>query len=480
MFLVCFLSKLKLKVSQVTQKPNLTLIAEGKMKNAFRFLAVMVLPLAVLVMISCEGPRGPAGADGTNGINGINGINGVNAAETCKDCHSPASVDQLALEFEFSKHYYGEAAFEEAGNTGCTPCHAQEAFLYVVANPTVATGQFVLNTATPPKYSLQYSTTSDKALGEIRCGTCHSALHTTYTAADAALTTTAAVPMVMWGATKTINLTADGGQSNLCAKCHQPRPMSYSSTYTNGNRVQYDSLVLAPSTVLYDSAVGNAYPNKIIPSYRTHVHYGVVGAVVAGLGGVEFTGTAAYANSPHTTLASCQDCHMADRTGRAGGHTFMVQGNFKGCNVTGCHSAAPISSSSTTKWTTPRNAQKAQLDALAAKLNALGSGTPILHSETDAEANLWAGLTTGNWDGYLDIYDPSSNPGAAWRNPAQSNSWTQAQKDANAALPKFPSLTARDIGAMINFQFCLRESSLGIHNTAYTSALLTNTIALFP
>ena len=164
---------------------------------------------------------------------------------------------------------------------------------------------------------------------------------------------------------------------------------------------------------------------------------------------------------------------MADRTGRAGGHTFMVQGNFKGCNVTGCHSAAPISSSSTTKWTTPRNAQKAQLDALAAKLNALGNGTPILHSETDTELNLWAGLTTGNWDGYLDIYDASSNPNGYWRNPAVNTA-------TNNAKPKFPSLTARDIGAMINFQFCLRESSLGIHNTAYTSALLTNTIALFP
>ncbi|KAB2879016.1 hypothetical protein F9K33_11140 [bacterium] len=449
------------------------------MKNAFRFIAAMTLPLALMAMflvISCEGPRGPAGENGTNGTNGING---VDANETCKQCHTPAVVDQLALEFEFSKHFYGEAAFEEAGNTGCSPCHTQEAFLYVVANPTIATGQFVLNTATPPKYALQYSTTSSQALGEIRCGTCHSNLHETYTSADNALTTTAAVPMVMWGATKTINLTQDGGKSNLCVKCHQPRALSYSSSFTNGNRVQYDSLVLAPSTVLYDSAVGNAFPNKIIPSYRTHVHYGVVGAVFAGQGGVEFTGSATYANSAHTSVASCQDCHMATRSGRAGGHTFMVQGNFNGCNVSGCHSAAPISSSSTTKWTTPRANQKAQLDALAAKLNALGGGTPILHSETDSELNLWAGLTTGNWDGYLDIYLANTNDNGYWRNPSTSG-MTSAQIAINNAKPKFPSLTARDIGAMINFQFALRESSNGIHNTAYTSALLANTIALFP
>lgn len=444
------------------------------MKNAFRFLAVMVLPLAVLVMISCEGPRGPAGADGTNGTNGING---VDANETCKQCHTPAVVDQIALEFEFSKHFYGEAAFEEAGNTGCTPCHAQEAFLYVVANPTVATGQFALNTATPPKYSLQYSTTSDKALGEIRCGTCHANLHETYTDADNALTTTAAVPMVMWGATKTINLTQDGAQSNLCVKCHQPRPLTYSSSYTNGNRVQYDSLVLNTSTVLYDSAVGNAYPNKIIPSYRTHVHYGVVGAVYAGQGGVQFSGTATYQNSAHTAAASCQDCHMAARSGRGGGHTFMAQGNFNGCNATGCHTG--VSSSSSTFWTSPRANQKSKLDQLATKLNALGGGTPILHSETDAELNLWAGLTTGNWDGYLDIYLPGTNDNGYWRNPSTSG-MTSAQIATNSAKPKFPSLTARDIGAMVNFQFCLREASNGIHNTKYTDALLTNTIALFP
>lgn len=451
------------------------------MKNAFRFVAVMIMPLALMAMFfvsSCEGPKGPAGADGAdglNGTNGTNGINGVDANETCKQCHTPAVVDQIALEFEFSKHFYGEAAFEEAGNTGCTPCHAQEAFLYVTQTPTPsnATATFTLNTATPPKYALQYSTTSDKALGEIRCGTCHSNLHETYTDADNALTTTAAVPMVMWGADKTINLTADGGQSNLCAKCHQPRALTTSSTLSNGNRVNYDSLALLPNAVFYDSSVGNASPNRVMPSYRTHVHYGVVGAVYAGMGGVQFTGTEAYGNSAHTAAASCQDCHMATRSGRAGGHTFMVQGNFNGCNVSGCHSALPISSTSS-KWTTPRAAQKAKLELLAEKIRInVGGGVQILHSNSDTEANLWAGLTSGNFDGYLDIYDASTNPTGYWRS-------TTSNSGLNAGKPKFPTLTNRDMGAIVNFQFALRESSLGIHNTAYINALLTNTIALYP
>ncbi len=51
-----------------------------------------------------------------------------------------------------------------------------------------------------------------------------------------------------------------------------------------------------------------------------------------------------------------------------------------------------------------------------------------------------------------------------------------AQKNTNSALPVFPSLTNGVMGAMINFQMCLREFSLGIHNTKYTKALLQNSL----
>ena len=189
----------------------------------------------------------------------------------------------------------------------------------------------------------------------------------------------------------------------------------------------------------------------------------------------QFTGTLAYENSTHTTAASCQDCHMAAMTGKAGGHTFFAKGNFNSCNTTGCHSSA-ITSSSTTFWKTPRTEIQGLLNTLATKINAVGAGTPILHSDTDAESNLWAGLTADNYDGYLNIYDPSSNPAGVWKNPAPSSSWTQAQKDTNTALPTFPTLKNVAMGAMINFQMCLREYSLGIHNYKYSKALLQNSI----
>ena len=442
------------------------------MKTTFKILSMITI--AGFFLASCEGPMGPAGKDGANGANGTNGANGKDANETCKLCHNPTVVEKVATQFEFSKHSYGEAAFEEAGSTGCTPCHTSDAFIYVVKNNVPAT--FALNTTTG-KYSNSYATNNANTLGEINCVTCHSSLHTTYAGTDfSPLTTTAAVPMSMWKGAKTINLTQDGGMSNLCVKCHQPRPLTTSSTLSTGDVVDYADLVANPNNTYYDSSVGNAAPNKLVPSYRTHVHYGGVGAVFAGVGGIEFPGTIAYSNSAHTAGASCQDCHMATVYNRTGGHTFTATGNFTSCNTTGCHSSA-VTSTTTTLWTAPRAEIKGLLSALATKINNVAAGGPaILHKNSDPETNLWAGKTTENYDGYLDIYDPSTNPTGAYRNPAPAGTWAQAAKDANALLPVFPSLKNAVVGSMVNFQLCLREYSLGIHNYKYTKALLQNSI----
>ena len=432
-------------------------------------IKVMTLFAAgALFLVSCEGPAGPAGKD---------------ANESCTACHTPTVVDQKATEFELSKHSYGEAAFEEAGNTACDPCHESEAFKYVCKNNTPSTF-----TLTAGVYTNDYQCTAATAVGEFNCSTCHSNLHSTYTGDDFfPLTTTAPVSMTMWKGTKSIDVTPDGGQSNLCIKCHQPRPLTTSSSLSNGDVVDYAGLVSTPTAVYYDNAVGNAAPNKLVPSYRTHVHYGGVGAIYAGKGGVEFSGSLSYTNSAHTTNASCQDCHMAEMSGRAGGHTFKVRStadgplttsttwNFNGCNVTGCHSTSPITKSSTTTWTTPRTDIKNLLNSLATRINSLGGGTDLLHKDATS-TNLWAGLTTNSYDGYLDVYDPSTNATGAWQNPAPSSSWTATQKTANLALPKFPSLKNVVIGSMINFQLCLREYSLGIHNYSYSKALLQNSI----
>lgn len=422
------------------------------MKSLIKIISVLFL--SSFLFASCEGPAGPAGKD---------------ANESCKECHNPTVVDQKVVEFGLSKHNYGEVAFEEAGNTGCTPCHVSEAFKYVSKNNIPSTFTLVNG-----KYVNDYAATSSTAFGELSCFTCHSNLHTTYTSDDFfPLTTTAPVSMTMWKGTKTINLSQDDSKSNLCVKCHQPRPLTTSSSLSNGDVVDYAGLAANPSTVFFDNVVGNAAPNKVIPSYRMHVHYGTVGAIYAGQGGVEFTGTQAYANSAHTTLASCEDCHMAPISGRAGGHTFAAKGNFNGCNVTGCHTG--LTASSTTFWKTTRNEVQTLLNSLATKINAVGGATPILHSDA-TESNLWAALTSGKFDGYLNVYDPDTNPSGAWRNPAPSGAWNADQKTTNTSLPIFPTLKNVTVGAMINFQMCLREFSLGVHNYKYTKALLQNSI----
>ena len=413
---------------------------------------------------SCEGPAGPDGKDGTNGMNG------KDANATCTQCHNPTVVTAKVTQYELSKHFFGTTAEEEAGgSTGCTPCHESEGFKYVCKNNVPTTF-----TLTSGKYVNDYVATTATGYGSFTCNTCHSSLHTTDSIADFyPLTNIAAVPMTMWAGTKTINLTQDGSKSNLCIKCHQPRPLTTSSTLSDGNIVDYAGLVANPNAVFYDSAVGNLAPNKLIPSYRMHVHYGGVGAIYAGKGGVEFTGTVpSYASSPHATNASCADCHMADMYNAAGGHSFVAKGNFKGCNVSGCHSAAPLDAN-TPKFKTTRSDVKTLLDNLAAKFKS--GGQVFLHSDATT-SNLWAGLTTNNYDGYIDIYDPSSNASGRFRNPAPASSWTTAQKATNTALPKFTSLKNVQVGALVNFQLCLREFSLGIHNTAYSKALLQNSI----
>lgn len=441
-----------------------------KLKNVTQLLLYAFVIACIAPSCVKEGPMGltgPAGADGKDG---------VDANETCKACHNSTKVDMISTQFQFSKHEYGEAAFEEAGNTGCTPCHAQEAFKYMVKNNVPAT--FTLNTTTG-KFVNNYATSTSAAYGEIGCSTCHSSLHTTYGTADLAFTTVAPVPMTMWGGLKTIDLKADGGKSNLCVKCHQPRPFTNVLT---GNVLDYVALANTTGTV-YDGNP-NGTTNIIKPSYRTHTHYGAIGAVYAGMGGVEFPGPLPYTNSAHTQSASCSDCHMGAMVGRAGGHTFNAVGKFDGCNATGCHTA-PITSATTTLWLNPRNEIKTLLATLAAKLTV--NGVEIMNRNGDSESNLWYGITANNYDGYLNVYDPITNPDGQKYNASSfryvgtppttgTNKWSQAQLDYNATLPIL-TLSNAQMGALINFQLCLRDYSLGIHNFNYTKALLTNTIA---
>ena len=434
------------------------------MKKTNIFLSFIAIATLVVALAGCTKPK-----------DGAEGAAGKDANETCKLCHNASVVDAVAVQYDLSKHSWGEASFAEAGNTGCAPCHESEGFKYVCANNTPAT--FTLSTTTN-KYVNDYASVSTAAYGEISCFTCHNKLHTTYGSTDLpALTTVAPVSMTFFGGTKSINLTQDGGISNLCVKCHQPRPFTASGQ--NGRLLNYDSLKNFPTDVFFDTTLTT---NRLKPGYRTHTHYGTIGAIYAGVGfaGIEFPGTLSYTNSKHTTETSCQDCHMATVSGAAGGHTFKAEGNLNGCNVTDCHGAGTVTTSATDPYLGAVKTEiKGLLGQLAAKLQQ--GGREIMNRNADATTNLWYGHTTNNYDGYLNIYDPINNPtGSTTSFKANSTSgFSAAQIAFNNTLPKL-MLTNAQFGSIINFQMCLREYSLGIHNYKYTKALLTNSIAILP
>jgi hypothetical protein len=400
----------------------------NNMKNLLRLFAILVS--VTLLFSACEGPMGPAGADGADGSNGNDG---KDASETCKLCHNSIVVEAKAMEYEYSLHFTGEA-FEEGTRNSCAPCHSHQGFLDVIRNNTPAT--FIVNPDDATKYINNY-VASASALsfpGTISCFTCHSSLHTDYTAAEFfPLATTSPVPMTMWGGTKTVSFTKTA--SNLCAKCHQPRPVTASS----GALIDYSKLVSAPATTYNLSSV----------SYRTGVHYGTPAAIAAGVGGIEFG--SGYTNSPHTTNASCTDCHMAAPSGLAGGHSFNAAGNFAGCNTSGCHSSMSVTN---TTLTEAKADVTAKITELAARINAIGAGHDILQKDA----------TDGLYHGYIDIYDASSNPTGYWKNPANGT-------------PAFPALTNAQFGAILNYQLVMRDGSSGVHNYPYIKKLLENTIA---
>ena len=411
------------------------------MKNLTRSLTLFTI--AGFILTSCEGPMGPAGKDG------LNGQAGKDANESCKLCHNSSVVETKAIEYEHAKHFTG-VAFEEGARTGCAPCHSTQGFSFVVKNNTPVT--FIADPNNAGKYLNNYAVDAATASlpGAISCFTCHSSLHTTYTDADfLPLATTAAVPMTMWGGSKTINFAQTDG--NLCAKCHQPRPVTASS----GNVIDYSLLVSAPT---------NSYTLSSL-SYRTGIHYGAQGAMAAGVGGIEF-GTG-YTNSAHTTVASCKSCHMAAPTGLAGGHSFNVYDdynskvNFAGCNVTGCHSTM---SATNATYTAAIADIATKLGDLATKINALGTVGDILQKDT----------VTTEYNGYFDIYDPSSNPTGKYKSGSTS-SFTTDQKTHNNTLPAV-TLTNAQFGAIMNFQLVLRGSGDGVHNYQYTKTLLENTL----
>jgi len=261
------------------------------MKRVFTYLTATALFLSAagVVFLGCtkEGPQGPPGADGKDG---------QDANATCTQCHT-FSDDIVAKIFQYnaSQHATGSTAFENG--TSCAPCHTSQGFREILQTGEYNTAEVIANAA------------------EINCRTCHK-IHETYTAADYALRTVAPITLRING--ETLDLPVNGGTSNLCAVCHQPRARSPWPTPGGVDSMNVTSGHWGP-------------------------HYGTQSTILAGMGAFEGVGgTGAFLNSPHRNLVSCSDCHSASSVGNmAGGHSLWMESeegdNIAGCTAADCH-----------------------------------------------------------------------------------------------------------------------------------------------
>jgi hypothetical protein len=198
----------------------------------------------------------------------------------CAVCHNDTTVitgKQAAM--EETLHGSGHSADYAGGRGSCTACHSGASF-----SAMVAAGQ------NPSEFKVVTDVTRQD------CRTCHQ-VHTTYTAADWALETTAPVNLYAFG-----ELMFDGGKGNLCANCHQPRRQ-----------------------------IAAADPNDNIYVSSSHwgPHHGPQSAMLLGTGGA---GDVAGVPSFHYRLVgdTCVSCHI----GADASHSFeAVSASCDACHA---------------------------------------------------------------------------------------------------------------------------------------------------
>jgi hypothetical protein len=348
------------------------------------------------------------------------GVAGQDANTTCIQCHNDMGiiVDHKA-QAALSKHENTET-IAEGGIVSCAPCHSSQGYRDVLLN-------------NPPLSAYNTSTLISSPVLINDCYTCHN-IHQMKDSTDWSFTGGDSFHMLIDSA----NLVIDRGEiNNLCSRCHQPRK---------------------PSPM--PSLAASSDPLNI-KNYRYGTHYGAQGAIAAGKGGILMTGSEEYYESDNAhASASCADCHMSKAGGPfVGGHTWgMVDIETDADNIAACKQCH-ITSGKDFDF----NGKQTEIEDLLAQL-----GTAL---------DLYLEKEDGTYTGYLDIYDPNSNPNGRYQATAGS-SWTQEQKDLNATLPllKDSGFTNLKGAAFINFMLITKDNSMGTHNYPYVHALLKNTL----
>jgi hypothetical protein len=235
------------------------------MKHNKVLLLVSILFVAI-VLTACAGAAGPAGPAGPAA---------TTADLTCTECHNDAGLVATKMAgWEVSKHGSGTAMAEEYGNPSCSYCHSGNSFRAALVAGT--------------NFSNQEAGAVEPARQD--CYACHQ-IHTTYTKADFAIRTEAAVALV-------VNTgTFDGGAGNLCVNCHQAR--RYMANF-----------------------VDKTDATKFAATSRFNTHYSSQSDVMMGSVDVNAAlGVEGKASAHMAVPDTCVGCHMGD----AKNHTFTAQ-----------------------------------------------------------------------------------------------------------------------------------------------------------
>jgi hypothetical protein len=265
---------------------------------------------------------------------------------SCTVCHDDTTLitgKQTGL--SEAVHGTGEA-YVRGTSAGCAGCHSGGAFSAMVAQG-LRPDQVEAGDPNPARQD---------------CRACHQ-VHTSYTEADWALETTAAVPLFAFE-----NVTFNGGKGNLCANCHQPR-----------------------------RAIAAADPNDNIAVTSTHwgPHHGPQSAMLLGVGGAgDVTGKASF----HSRMIAdtCVTCHI----GPDMKHTF--EAITSGCAE--CHGED-----------FDIDGKQAEVEALIVQLGDLlkakglldEAGHPVVGIYPAARASaLWNYIFISIEDGSLGVHNP--------------------------------------------------------------------------
>lgn len=306
--------------------------------------AGFMISSASFIFTGCtkEGPQGVAGTNGTNGTNGID------ANATCLQCHNFSdTIVTKIFQYDASQHATGSTTFEGTRKE-CATCHTSQGFVEVAASGSDTTANIV-NDAAP-----------------INCRTCHQ-IHNTFTNKDWALEITSAFHP-RFDKTKTVDLAVNGGQSNLCGRCHQARAAKPALT----NPASTDVLQISSS--------------------RWGPHHGTQSLILSGMGAYQL-GSATYGTSPHKDRASCSTCHSGYPQGDlVGGHTLHMTNDEVGDNVNvckTCHSSINNSFDLNGKQTEIENSME-ELKVLLAAANMMDTTTFLLKPGTYPQNKLAA------------------------------------------------------------------------------------------